>query len=57
MKEDLELGKGGKLTLPPSICRAAKIQDGHLLKAVIDKDGSVRLTRLAAEKRERVEQS
>jgi hypothetical protein len=35
MKEYVELGKNGQLTLPPSVCRIAKIQKGDLLKAVI----------------------
>ena len=55
MKEYLELGKDGQLTLPPSICRAAKIQEGHLLKAAIDDDGSIRLMPLSAKERELVE--
>jgi bifunctional DNA-binding transcriptional regulator/antitoxin component of YhaV-PrlF toxin-antitoxin module len=57
MKEYLELGKNGQLTLPPSICREAKIHEGDLFKAVIEKAGSIRLIALATEERERVEQS
>lgn len=40
MKEYLELGKNEQLTLPLSICRGARIQEGHLFKAVIERDGS-----------------
>ena len=57
MKEYLELGKSGQLTLPPSIRRAAKIQEGDLLRALIEEDGSIRLTPLSAEERKLVEES
>ena len=57
MKEYLELGKNGQRTLPQSICRQAKIQEGNLLKAVIEEDGSIHLITLTTEERERVEQS
>jgi len=57
MKEYLELGKNGQLTLPPSICQAAKIQEGDLLKAVIDEDGSIQLMALTTKERKMVEQS
>jgi hypothetical protein len=57
MKEYLELGKNGQLTLPPSICRAAKIQEGNLLRAVIAEDGSIHLIVLATKERKLVEQS
>ena len=57
MKEYLELGKDGHLTLPPSICRAAKIQEGDLLKPVIEEDGSIHLTAVTTEERKLVEQS
>lgn len=57
MKEYLELGKSGQLTLPPSICRQAKIQEGDLLKAVIEEDGSIHLIAVTTEERKLVEQS
>jgi len=43
--------------LPPSICRAAKIQEGDLFQAVIGEDGSIHLIALTTEERARVEQS
>jgi hypothetical protein len=57
MKECLELGKNGKLTLPPSICREANIQQDDLFKAVIEADGSISLIALTIEERELLEQS
>lgn len=52
MKDYLELGKNGQLTLPPWICREAKIQKGDLLKEVIEEDGSIHLIPLNAEQQE-----
>ena len=57
MKEYLEIGKNGQLMLPPSICRETKLEEGDLLKAVVDKDGSIHLIPLTIEERKRVEQS
>jgi bifunctional DNA-binding transcriptional regulator/antitoxin component of YhaV-PrlF toxin-antitoxin module len=51
------VGKNGNVTLPPSICREAKIQEGDLLKTVIEEDGSIHLIALTTKERKLVEQS
>ena len=57
MKEYLQIRKNGEVTLPPAICRAAKLQEGDLLEAVVEEDGSIRLFPKSAGGRNFVEQS
>lgn len=57
MKEYLQIHNNGEITLPPAICRAAKLQEGDLLEAVVETDGSIRLIPKSAEVRKLVEQS
>jgi len=57
MKEYLQIHNNGEITLPLAICRAAKLQQGDLLEAVVEEDGSIRLIPNSAEGRNLVEQS
>ena len=57
MKEYLQIRNNGEVTLPPAICRAAKLQEGDLLEAVVEEDGSIRLVPKSTEIRKLVEQS
>jgi bifunctional DNA-binding transcriptional regulator/antitoxin component of YhaV-PrlF toxin-antitoxin module len=57
MKHYLELGKNGQLILPPSVCRQAELEEGIILKAVVDEDGSIHLVRLTIEERNRGDES
>jgi bifunctional DNA-binding transcriptional regulator/antitoxin component of YhaV-PrlF toxin-antitoxin module len=57
MKEFLQIHNNGEITLPPAICRAATLQEGDLLEAVVEADGSIRLVPKSVEGRKLVEQS
>jgi bifunctional DNA-binding transcriptional regulator/antitoxin component of YhaV-PrlF toxin-antitoxin module len=57
MKEYLQIRKNGEITIPPVICRAAKLQEGDLVEAVVEEDGSIRLIPKRAEDRQLMEQS
>jgi len=57
MKEYLQIHNNGKITLPPAICRAANLQEGDLLKAFLDEDGSIRLVPQTVEDRKMVEEA
>jgi AbrB family looped-hinge helix DNA binding protein len=57
MKEYVELGKDGQLILPASIRRAAKLQEGDVLKVVIDEDSSIHLMAVTAAEQKLIEQS
>jgi hypothetical protein len=39
MKEYLQIYNNGEIILPLAICRAAKVQEGDLLEAVVEEDG------------------
>lgn len=55
MKEFLQIHNNGEITLPPAICRAATLQEGDLLEAVVEADGSIRLVPKSVEGRKLVE--
>jgi antitoxin component of MazEF toxin-antitoxin module len=57
MKEYLQIHKNGEVTLPPAICRAAKLQEGNLLEAAVEEDGSIRLIPKSGEVQKLMEQS
>ena len=57
MKEYLQIHKNGEVTLPPAICRAAKLQEGNLLEAAVEEDGSIRLIPKSGEVWKLMEQS
>ena len=57
MAEYLQVRSDGQITLPASIRRLAKLQEGDLLEANVEKDGSIHLVLKSAEDRMRVEQS
>jgi AbrB family looped-hinge helix DNA binding protein len=43
MAEYLQVRSNGQITLPAATRRKAKLQEGDLLEAVVEKDGSIRL--------------
>ena len=43
MSEYLQVRSNGQITLPAATRRKAKIEEGDLLEAVVDDDGSIRL--------------
>ena len=43
MTEYLQVRSNGQITLPADTRRKAKLQEGDLLEAVVEKDGSIRL--------------
>lgn len=43
MAEYLQIRSNGQITLPAAIRRKAKLQEGDLLEAIVEDDGSVRL--------------
>lgn len=57
MTEYLQIHTNGEVTLPPAICGAANLQEGDLLKAIVEEDGSIRLIPQSAEDRKMVEQA
>ena len=57
MKEYLQIHNNGEITLPPSICRAANLQEGDLLETTVEEDGSICLILKGAKIRKLVEQS
>ena len=57
MKEYLQIHKNGEVTLPPAICRTAKLQEGNLLEAAVEEDGSIRLIPKSGEVQKLMEQS
>jgi hypothetical protein len=57
MTEYLQINPNGELTLPATICVAANLQEGDLLKAIVEEDGSIRLIPQSAEDRKMVEQA
>ena len=57
MKEYLQIHNNGEISLPPAICRAAKLHEGDLLEAVVEEDGSIRLIPKSSEGRQVMEQS
>jgi bifunctional DNA-binding transcriptional regulator/antitoxin component of YhaV-PrlF toxin-antitoxin module len=57
MAEYLQVSSSGQITLPVAICRAAKLQDGDVLEAIVEEDGSIRLTPKTAKDPNQIEQS
>jgi AbrB family looped-hinge helix DNA binding protein len=43
MSEYLQIRSNGQITLPAATRRKAKLQEGDLLEAVVEQDGSIRL--------------
>ncbi len=43
MSEYLQIRSNGQITLPAATRRKAKLQEGDLLEAVVEEDGSIRL--------------
>jgi len=43
MAEYLQVRSNGQITLPAATRRKAKLQEGDLLEAVVEEDGSIRL--------------
>ena len=43
MSEYLQVRSNGQITLPAATRRKAKLQEGDLLEAVVEDDGSIRL--------------
>jgi AbrB family looped-hinge helix DNA binding protein len=43
MSEYLQVRSNGQITLPADTRRKAKLQEGDLLEAVVEEDGSIRL--------------
>jgi hypothetical protein len=43
MTEYLQVQSNGQLTLPTAICGAANLQEGYLLDAIVEEDGSIHL--------------
>jgi len=43
MPEYLQVRSNGQITLPAAARRKAKLQEGDLLEAVVEDDGSIRL--------------
>ncbi len=43
MSEYLQVRSNGQITLPAAIRRKAKLQEGDLLEAMVEEDGSIRL--------------
>jgi AbrB family looped-hinge helix DNA binding protein len=43
MDEYLIIRSNGQITLPAATRRKAKLQEGELLKAIVEEDGSIRL--------------
>jgi AbrB family looped-hinge helix DNA binding protein len=43
MPEYLQVRSNGQITLPAATRRKAKLQEGDLLEAVVEEDGSIRL--------------
>ncbi len=43
MSKYLQVDRNGQITLPAAIRRKAKLKEGDLLEAVVEKDGSIRL--------------
>jgi AbrB family looped-hinge helix DNA binding protein len=43
MSEYLQVRSNGQITLPAGTRRKAKLQEGDLLEAVVEEDGSIRL--------------
>jgi len=57
MAEYLQVRSNGQSTLPAAIRREAKLQEGDLLKAIVEEDGSIRLVPKTTVDRKLVEQS
>ena len=43
MSEYLQVRSNGQITLPAATRRKAKLQEGDLLEAIVEEDGSIRL--------------
>ncbi len=56
MPEYLQIQDNGQITLPQSICRRAKLQEGDLLEVVVEDDRSIRLVPKTAADRNLAEQ-
>jgi len=57
LAEYLQIQNNGEIILPASICRAANLQEGDLLEAIVEEDRSIRLVPKSAEDRKLLEQS
>lgn len=57
MAEYLEIRSDGQITLPATICRAAKLQEGDLLEATVEEDGSILLVPKSVDHRKLLETS
>jgi AbrB family looped-hinge helix DNA binding protein len=57
MAQYLQVGSNGQITLPANIRRVAKLQDGDLLEAIVEEDGSIRLVPKSSKDRKLMEQS
>ena len=56
MSEFLQVGSNGQIILPAAIRRKANVQEGDLLEAIVEDDGSIRLVPKTAMDRKRVEE-
>lgn len=56
MSEFLQVGSNGQIILPAAIRRKANVQEGDLLEAIVEDDGSIRLVPKTAVDRKRVEE-
>ena len=57
MAEYLTVSSDGQITLPATIRRAAKLQEGDLLEATVEEDGSILLVPKSEDHRKLVEKS
>ena len=55
MSEYLKIRTNGQITLPAATRRKARLEEGDLLEAIVDADGSIRLIPKTAVDRELVE--
>ena len=55
MSDYLQVRSNGQITLPAGMRRKAKLQEGDLLEAVVEEDGSIRLVPKTAVDRELAE--
>ncbi|HUF00472.1 MAG TPA: AbrB/MazE/SpoVT family DNA-binding domain-containing protein [Anaerolineales bacterium] len=55
MTEYLTVSSDGQITLPAAIRRAAKLQEGDLLEATVEEDGSILLVPKSEDHRKLVE--
>ena len=56
MADYLQVRSNGQITLPAATRRKAKLQEGDLLEAVVEEDGSIRLVPKTAVNRALAEQ-